>query len=116
MFDATAPTCNDTLKLVKSGKCPLSPSVKMQSTTVLCCWPDATIAICCNQLNAAVCEPLVERITCVGTVPPNKSSESSRRDGFIEVSVDNGDFIGRAFPTLEPLFRDYEGAANEAFG
>ena len=45
-----------------------------------------------NQFNTALCQPLIERITVAGAIP-NKSLGSSHREGFIDGSLDKGDFM-----------------------
>lgn len=45
-----------------------------------------------NHFNTGLCQPLIERITVVGTIP-DKSSGSSHGEGFIERSFDKGDFM-----------------------
>jgi hypothetical protein len=49
----------------------------------------------CNQFNPLGRQPLIERITIVGTIP-HKSSGPSQGEGFSQRCLDKGDFMWRS--------------------
>jgi hypothetical protein len=94
-FNAAVPARDDTLELVEPGKGALdlpTPSVATQRSPILRGHFDSIALMRRNQFNAALCQPLIERITVVGAIP-DKSPGSSHGDGFIEGSFDKGDFM-----------------------
>ncbi len=56
---------------------------------------DAITLVWRDQFNALGSKPVIERITVVGAIP-DKSSGSSHGEGFIEGSLDKGDFMWRS--------------------
>jgi hypothetical protein len=66
--------------------------VPTQITAILGWRPDAIALVRRDHLDAAVCEPFIERITVIGAIP-DKSFGSSHGDGLIEGSVDKRDFM-----------------------
>ncbi len=56
---------------------------------------DTVAFVRCNQFNALGSKSEIERITVVGAIP-DKSSGSSHGEGFIEGSLDKGDFMWRS--------------------
>src|SRR3954468_17172174 len=95
MFDAAVPSGEHAPELVEPGKGAFdfpSSFVSAQRSSILGNGLLPVGLVRRNQLNAALCQPLIERITVVGAIP-NKSFGSSHGDGFIEGSFDKGDFM-----------------------
>ena len=89
------PTCQDAAVFVEpcEGAFDLpTPAVASQLPAILGGRPLAAAPVRRNHFNTVLCQPLIERITVVGTIP-DKSSGSSQREGFIERSFDKGDFM-----------------------
>jgi hypothetical protein len=82
-------------EFVQPGKQALdfpSSLVATQCPAILSGRPDSIALMWRDQLNAIGCEPFIERITVIGTIP-DKSLRSSHGDGLIEGSFDKGDFM-----------------------
>ncbi|MDB5761623.1 MAG: hypothetical protein JWQ21_618 [Herminiimonas sp.] len=94
-FDAPVPADNDALECVEPRERAFNlPSslVAPQASSILLRRFSTVALVRRNQLNTALCQPLIERITVVGTIP-NKSFGSSHSNGFIGGSFDKGDFM-----------------------
>jgi hypothetical protein len=101
------PTGDDTFELVEPGKQALdlpSAFVSTQHSPVLSCGSLAVVPVRCNQFDSLGCQRLIERITVVGAIP-NKSSGSSQGDGFIERSLDKGDFMWASRSRVHPEWK-----------
>ncbi len=95
MLNAPVPSGKHALELIKPCESAFdfpAPGVTPQRSPVLghCFLPVALMR--CDQFNTVLCQSLIERITVVGAIP-NKSSGSSHGDGFIDGSLDKGDFM-----------------------
>lgn len=94
-FNRSVPARYDALEGIEPGECtfdlPSSP-VAPQTSSILRRLFFAGAPVRSNQFNTTLCQPLIERITVVGAIP-NKSFGSSHRDGFIDGSLDKGDFM-----------------------
>jgi hypothetical protein len=94
-MNASIPTSEDTFELVEPSKGALyfpSSFITAKCSTILSGCFFTISFMRCDQINTLLCQPLIERITIVGTIP-NKSSGSSQGEGFIEGSLDKGDFM-----------------------
>ncbi|MDQ9172251.1 hypothetical protein Q8A64_18540, partial [Oxalobacteraceae bacterium R-40] len=89
------PTGHDASEFIQPGEHAFNfPAALVASefASILRSGPDAIALVRRDQLNVIGCEPVIERITVVGTIP-DKSPGSSHRDGFIDGSFDKGDEI-----------------------
>ncbi|MDQ9172250.1 hypothetical protein Q8A64_18105, partial [Oxalobacteraceae bacterium R-40] len=89
------PTGHDASEFIQPGEHAFNfPAALVASefASILRSGPDAIALVRRDQLNVIGCEPAIERITVVGTIP-DKSPGSSHRDGFIDGSFDKGDEI-----------------------
>lgn len=94
-LDAAIPTRDHTLERIEPCKRPFdlpSSLVATQHPAILCGRFLAIAFVGRNQHDAALCQPLIEWITVVGTIP-HKSFGSSHGDGCIDGSFDKGDFM-----------------------
>lgn len=71
------------------------PAISPECSGILRCGLDAIALVGRDQFNAFGSKPVIERITVVGAIP-DKSSGSSQGEGFIEGSLDKGDFMWRS--------------------
>ncbi len=106
-LSTTIPTGDDALEFVEPCEQALNlPSsfVSAQHSPILGSGPFSVVSMRCNQFNALGCQRLIERITVVGAIP-NKSSGSSQGDGFIERSLDKGDFMWASRSRVHPEWK-----------
>ncbi|HEX8886935.1 MAG TPA: hypothetical protein VF797_20810 [Noviherbaspirillum sp.] len=88
--DAAVPMSNRAFKLVEPGKCPPDfppPFVATQWATVLTDRLEPILSVWRNQFDTTPCQLLIGRIIVAGAIP-HRAPGSSRRDGFIERSLD----------------------------
>lgn len=78
------------------------------------CGSNAAPAVRRNQFNAGLCQPLIERITVVGTIP-NKSSGSPYGNGFSEGSFDNGELMWAGRSHVHGEWKAMSGCHNGGF-
>lgn len=98
MINMTIPSGDDAFVFVQPREQAFnlpSSAVTPEPSPILRRGPDAIALVRGDQLNALGSEALIERITVVGTIP-DKSSRSSHGEGFIEGSLDKGDFMWRS--------------------
>ena len=106
-LSATIPACNDAFECVEPGKQPLdfpSSFVPAQRAAILSGNSLAVAFVRGDQFDALGCQRLIERITVVGAIP-NKSSGSSQGEGFIERSLDKGDFMWASRSRVHPEWK-----------
>ena len=98
MIDETIPSGHHTLVFVQPREQAFdlpSSAISPECSGVLGYRLGAIAFVRCDQFNALGSKPEIERITVVGTIP-DKSSGSSHGEGFIEGSLDKGDFMWRS--------------------
>jgi len=94
-FNTSIISCYYTLESIQPGKKTFnfpSPLISSKLTSILSRRSNSIIFMRSNQFNTFQREPLIERITVIGTIP-DKSSGSSHCVGLIDGSFDKGDFM-----------------------